>query len=127
MAANEWDIILEEESEFELKVTYYSEDKTAKDISGYGAVFEVRTERKSNATSLIRAMHTNDISIAGTSGEIFVEIPESEVTAIRQNYPDFEVGAWDLLIFPDPNNPSVDSERLAQGQAYYEDAVATLP
>lgn len=126
--AKEWDIVLEEESEFNLDVTYYSGDKTAKNISGYGAVFQIRTRRKSNATSLYRVTHnSSDLNIAGSSGQIFVTIPEDDVTAIRTNYPDFEKGAWDLVIFPTPNTPDIDAERLGQGDAYYSDAVATLP
>ncbi|KKL80611.1 hypothetical protein LCGC14_2002990, partial [marine sediment metagenome] len=58
MPAALWSVIFEEESDFDLEVTYQSADCTAKPVTGYGASLQVRND-PDDPTSLVTASVAN--------------------------------------------------------------------
>lgn len=116
-------IILEEDSDFDLEVTYRAADCTPKDITGYGASFQI--QNTSGSTTLVTGSVANGrIILAGTSGVFSLNIPAVSITALTSL-----IGAdarFNMVIWPSAASSAVDPKRLLEGPVTYRRSYATV-
>lgn len=136
MSAARWFIKLEEQSDFDLRVAYENPKDTPVDITDYGARLEVRDSRQDGTVRV--AADTSPVAGEGSifkddaNGIFHVKLTEAIVTPLKavlaaafpDQTPNDYLGDWDLLIFPDDTDRSVNPLRLVEGKARYSEAVA---
>lgn len=113
MAAAKLDIVLEEDSNFYLKIEYYDENGNMIDMTNYGAA--VIFARDKETDYFYRGSVADGvISVLGNSGTIIIDIPTSEIN----NVP-YQRGLWELYIYKTINDPTDSPKRLVEGKFVY--------
>jgi len=124
MPAALWSVIFEEESDFDLEVTYQAADCVAKPIVGYGASFQLRNDPDDPLSLVTASVANGRVVLAGTSGIFSINIPAASVDAIRNLIA--EGARYNFVIWPTAATPSVDPKRLLEGDVSYRKAYATV-
>lgn len=123
MPAALWKITLEEDSDFDLEVTYQASDCTAKVITGYGASFQI--QNTTGSTTLVTASVSNGrITLSGANGIFSINIPAVSVTALTSLITG--TARYNMVIWPTAASSAVDPKRLIEGPVTYKRSYATV-
>lgn len=123
MAAARWDIVIEEESEFDLYVTLYDSACVKKNIDGWGALFQVRKE-KSAVSPVLYEASSDDTIFVQPEDEIGLVHVKMYVMKVNNPAEPFEQAFWDLLMWPANGEAGGKSKRIVQGRAIWSPAVS---
>lgn len=122
MPVARWPICIEENANFVLNVTLRDIDKSLRDLTGGGALFQVRLQRDDTTTVVLEADHTDYITNGEDDGTLYIDIPVDEVNSPGVAWEEAE---YDLLFYPDSADITDSPERVLQGKAKWVPAVAT--
>jgi len=111
MGAPVWNIVLEEDSDFDLTVRYKSSRCTAVNVTGYGARFGVRNDPDAPAL-VIASVSGGQITVAGTTGDFNIHIGAATVNSLKYLVED--TAEYSLTIFTAANTET-SPKRILQG------------
>ena len=123
MAAARWDIVIEEGSQFDLYVTIHDSQCSPKDITGYGARFEIRAEKDSESTVLYEAETGGSgitVQPGGEAGLLHIQLTVAQVDAPGAAW---TKGWHDLLVWPADGSITSKAKRHIEGRAEWSPAV----
>lgn len=123
MSAARHDIEIEENADFTFELTWKDANCDPRDVTGWGAQFQVRMDESSTSTELYSAASTNSkLTVSGVSGRFKVDIPQTEINAATT----WEKAYYELRAFPNETQPTVDAVRLVQGKARWKPSVINI-
>jgi hypothetical protein len=123
MAAARWDIVIEEESEFDFYVTLYDSECVKKNIDGWGALFQVRKERSAESPVLYERTSADTIYVQPDEAIGLVHI-KMFVSQVNNPAEPFTEAYWDLLMWPADGEAGGKSKRIVEGKVRWSPAVS---
>ena len=117
MAAAEHDIIIEENSDLVLGITWYDRDGLPEHVDPYGALFVLKKDKDRHSKPFVVVTHNpsdaGEIVIGENPGEFIVRVDWSVLKVL-----DFDKGYYQLDIHPVAEEPNNRRQRLLKGQAF---------
>ncbi len=123
MSAARWDIIIEEGADFDFDLTYLGSDCATIDVTGYGALMEIR-EKANFPPIFVMSSANSRITVGGTNGRFQINLPAVS-TSIPS--PPFSRAQYDLKIWPSAASPTINPIRLVEGKAKFEFQISESP
>lgn len=116
MAAAQYDITLEQDSDFVRVFTWLDKDGNEVEIEGWGARLIVTENKEKGADALIDIREGEGITLgadATETGQIQIRVPVSVINALYDDNVKF--GYWQLYLFENPADQTLNVVRLLEG------------
>jgi hypothetical protein len=121
MPAATHDIKIEENAQFDFYITKEDSECNPTDITGYGAKFQVRSERLSTSAVIYEATVGGGITIpTGTDGLFIVSLTVTQVNS--PGVVGWEKGHYDFVFWPSGGSISDQAKRLVEGRVTFKPA-----
>lgn len=119
MAAAHWDIVIEEGSQFDMYITLRDCNCGTKDITGWGALFQVV------APDLVYTGSTEDGRVvAGPDGTFHIQLP---IEVVNNPISEWERGKWEFIVWDSEGSREDGAKRVLSGRASFSPSVIVEP
>lgn len=121
MAAAQFDIIIEESSDFVMVATWTDSNGDPVDVTDYGALMVVKEERSKQAPVLAQVDHQLGITVGTTDGQFLIRIPEDLIGIVTT-----DSGWYELIVHSDQSDISFNPVRLLEGNVTFSTSLIKL-
>lgn len=121
MAAAQFDIIIEESSDFVMAVSWTDSNGDPVDVTDYGALMVVKEQRSKQAPVIAKVDHTLGITVGTTDGQFLIRIPEIFIGTVTT-----DSGWYELIVHSDQDDITFNPVRLLEGNVTFSTSLIKL-